>query len=695
MDQPVIGGAGARRYKALRILGQGGMGRVYEAVDRELRRSVAIKVMTERLEKNSDALSRLRREARVQSRVEHPHLLRLLDVQLEQPPFYMVMDLIEGVDLATWVSQRGPLPPREVAQLLVEVGGALRALHEADAFHRDLKPANVMRRQEGAFVLMDLGLVLEKEGTRLTDTGTLLGTPNHLPREVVMGKPWTWKGDQFQLGAVAFHALTGREHLPMKSLSEFAVAYLESRFGELRPSDPGGPELRRVIARAREPEPGDRYPSMEALVEDATRARQSLSASLLSIPRPGAPPVDEEPGQELPSSPAGGREISKVSRRPWGAGLVLLALGVMAGVAWRRLAATPADPVAPTPPAEATSTEEAFRPLRVAVGQLIEGHHLPDGSLDPYLRGGTYREHLRELVPRYTDARISSQWRRLLEAMRGLLVRRDLPEQRLRFFLELEVKPAIDHLVVDHAMVGLAIGNASFRVAGLGAEEFAVALSGDEIRALTDRLLEIGKLAEGEASRLPLGGLPPYAIALWGRTLALISGGQQPRDYALVHQALVAEESTRGRSGLTQLALAMVPPAHARGPGRDNCVPLGGLLVECGEQIPALAPRLLGKERLTLYGHWALAEMSLGYHCPEYAAARPPRRLSDIFEVLEDRLPGHPGMAVVQAYTLRTYAGMLTLADMGALDRKDRLPEDHLLSRANALMRRSVQALGH
>ena len=137
-------------YRILALLGAGGMGEVYRALDTRLARQVAIKVMTPRFAPSREAHARFEREARTISQLSHPHICTLHDVGRDGDIDYLVMELLEGETLAHRL-RRGPLPPAEVLRLGREIASALDRAHGADIVHRDLKPGNVMLTPAGGF----------------------------------------------------------------------------------------------------------------------------------------------------------------------------------------------------------------------------------------------------------------------------------------------------------------------------------------------------------------------------------------------------------------------------------------------------------------------------------------------------------------------------------------------------------------
>ncbi len=257
-----------RRYRQERELGRGGMGQVILALDQELGRRVAIKMLAPNYLSRSDVRSRFVREAKVQGMAAHPHVVQILDSDLSADQPYLVMEYIEGRDLESWLSDRGPMPLEAVLRLGRELAGALDHLHSQGVIHRDLKPPNVMiRDRDGAAVLMDLGLAAVEGATALTETGSLLGTPFYLPPEMLAGDGWLPASDQYQLGAILFEAIAG-----IRLITAFGMPELLAKVGQghrnLFPdSRAPAPHVVAALERATALSPASRFASCSDLID--------------------------------------------------------------------------------------------------------------------------------------------------------------------------------------------------------------------------------------------------------------------------------------------------------------------------------------------------------------------------------------------------------------------------------------------
>jgi len=206
-----------QRYKIIDILGQGGMGAVYRAVDENLDVTVAIK---ENAFFSEDYARQFQREAKVLASLRHPNLPRVFDYfVIAQQGQYLVMDYIEGDDLRQWMNKEGVIPEIDVIQIGIEICNALIYLHSRTPpiTHRDIKPGNIKITPEGEVILVDFGLVKINYDKELTTTAARAMTPGYSPPEQYGDTPTDHRSDIFSLGATLYAALAG--YLPEDSLS--------------------------------------------------------------------------------------------------------------------------------------------------------------------------------------------------------------------------------------------------------------------------------------------------------------------------------------------------------------------------------------------------------------------------------------------------------------------------------------------
>jgi serine/threonine-protein kinase len=217
-DEAVFGrlsGLSLGRYRLGEVIGRGGMGEVYRAIDDEGGHPVAVKVLTESMRDDPVQVERFFREAQVSSELDSPHIVKILDAAWSEDGRYpyLAMELLEGQDLGSHLRKRGPLSLRDVVDLVHDVAEALSCAHAVGIVHRDMKPENVFLAHgpEGArWKVLDFGIskMRDSRGT-LTKNG-VIGTPNYMSPEQAQGGALDMRTDIFALGAIVYRVLTGR-----------------------------------------------------------------------------------------------------------------------------------------------------------------------------------------------------------------------------------------------------------------------------------------------------------------------------------------------------------------------------------------------------------------------------------------------------------------------------------------------------
>jgi tetratricopeptide (TPR) repeat protein len=249
-------------YRVVRLLGEGGMGAVYEAQDERLGRGVALKVITSALAQEATFRARFDREARAAAAVDHPNIARVHAAGEERGVPWIALELVPGGrTLAKELAERGPLPWREAAGLGAQIARGLEAIHAAGLIHRDLKPENALLA-EGRVKLTDFGLARGQQVERLTVTGELLGTPQYLSPEQAEAKGEVdSRADLYSLGAVLFALVAGRPPFEGAGYALLRQHLMEPP-PRLRALVPGAPAaLEALVARLLAKAPGDRGPS--------------------------------------------------------------------------------------------------------------------------------------------------------------------------------------------------------------------------------------------------------------------------------------------------------------------------------------------------------------------------------------------------------------------------------------------------
>src|SRR5713101_1178930 len=257
------------RYEILEQLGEGGMGAVYKVRDRELDRLVAMKVIRPALAQNVEILNRFKQELIIARQVTHRNVSRIYDLAEADGVKFITMEFVEGRNLASLLRERGKLPPKEAAGIIVQVCRALEAAHAEGVIHRDLKPQNIMVDVHDKVIVMDFGIARSIEMGNMTQTGALLGTPAYMSPEQAKGEKLDARSDLFALGIIFYELLTGDS--PYKA--ETAMATLYKRTTEhVRPPAELAPEipkpLSEIAVRCLEIDKERRYSSATEILSD-------------------------------------------------------------------------------------------------------------------------------------------------------------------------------------------------------------------------------------------------------------------------------------------------------------------------------------------------------------------------------------------------------------------------------------------
>jgi eukaryotic-like serine/threonine-protein kinase len=267
------------RYEILQIIGEGGMGTVYKAEDRELARTVALKVIRPELASDPNILQRFKQEIVLASKVTDRNIIRIYDLGDADGVKFITMEFVEGDDLRHLLKRQGKLPAGEAVDIMEQVVSGLRAAHRAGIIHRDLKPGNIMRATDGRVLVMDFGLARSLQGDGMTRTGTMLGTMEYMSPEQAQAKNLDARSDIFTFGLILYELLTGI----MPYQAESAIASLLKRtqqraipVSDIDKNVPG--VLSNIVSKCLEREPALRYQSADELLNDL-RAWQGKSGA--------------------------------------------------------------------------------------------------------------------------------------------------------------------------------------------------------------------------------------------------------------------------------------------------------------------------------------------------------------------------------------------------------------------------------
>jgi tetratricopeptide (TPR) repeat protein/predicted Ser/Thr protein kinase len=285
-------------YKIRRELGSGGMGVVYEAEDTKLRRTVALKFITLQGIEGPEEKARFTHEAQAAASLSHPNICTVHEIDEADGRLFMAMEYVEGESLKERIA-RGPLKIDEALDIAVQIAQGLDAAHAKGIIHRDVKPGNIMVEASGLVKIMDFGLAKLSGRSRLTRTGTTLGTVAYMSPEQARGAEADRRSDIWSLGAVLYEMVTGRT--PFRGDYEQAVLYsiMNEAPEPMTAVRVGVPmELERIVGKALAKDPAERYQHADELTTDLKSLKKGLETG--ATPRPEAAGAAQASRRRLP-----------------------------------------------------------------------------------------------------------------------------------------------------------------------------------------------------------------------------------------------------------------------------------------------------------------------------------------------------------------------------------------------------------
>ena len=331
------GSSGIKRfgkYDIQRQLGAGGMGIVYLAVDRELRRTVALKILSKERAKNPILVKRFRAEGQTAAHLQHPGIIHVYESGEIDGLLYLALEYVDGIDLLEWLRKRGVLPVRRSIDIIRQVAEALQHAAEKQIVHRDIKPSNIMIRADGTAKLADMGLarfVDDNDDTSITRAGTTVGTVDYMaPEQAQSSKAADIRSDMYSLGCAWYHMVTGTPPYPEGSVTNKLQAHANGRLPDPRTLNPNVPEgVVAVIHRMMAKRPEDRYQTPAELLVDLNNpaiSRGEVAADVFAaLAMEGPAETDDDGNNPSPqNSPTGNTSLSigsAATRADWDANI--------------------------------------------------------------------------------------------------------------------------------------------------------------------------------------------------------------------------------------------------------------------------------------------------------------------------------------------------------------------------------------
>jgi len=332
------------RYQLGRVIGRGGMATIHEAMDLRLERPVAVKLLRPEAAADADLADRFRREALAATVLRHPNIVACLDTGTDDGQPYLVMDLVDGEDLAERLKRGGRLAPTHAARIGLDVARALGVAHVRGIVHRDVKPGNILLASDGRAMVTDFGIARLAADAEAARPGTTLGSVHYFSPEQAKGATTTPASDVYGLGLVLYEAMTGARAFGGETTDAIALARIGATPPSPRSIRPEVPvDLDAVVRRALAPEPADRYANgnamataLEAAMQTADDASPTTIVSTPVVadvpPEPSTHP--ERPARARPRTTAAPRSRRQGRGRsaPSGVLIALLALiGIVGG----------------------------------------------------------------------------------------------------------------------------------------------------------------------------------------------------------------------------------------------------------------------------------------------------------------------------------------------------------------------------
>ena len=317
----------ARRYRLDAPIGAGGMGQVWRGVDLGLNRPVAIKVLPPQMAQDKTGVARFRREAESAAGLQHPGICAVFDIDTHGSVMFLVMELLQGTDLAGLVAAYpGGLPIDQVVGLAEQITDALAAAHARGVVHRDIKPANLFLQQDGRVKICDFGIARLADRTTLTATGGLLGTPLYMAPEEFRGRPADHRADLYALGGVLYELFTGAPAFNADDSGLASIMYKHLNEAPVPPRSRRSDipvHLERLVLDLLAKEPDQRPVSVAAVRDFLRRSGHAVTPPAGPPPYLPAPVSPSQRATTITSSPA-------VTKAPKSRKGVAVAAGVLA-----------------------------------------------------------------------------------------------------------------------------------------------------------------------------------------------------------------------------------------------------------------------------------------------------------------------------------------------------------------------------
>lgn len=284
-------------YKIIGKLGAGGMATVYKAHELSLNRIVALKVLSPRLSEDADFIKRFHREAQAAAQLNHHHIVHIYAIGEEEGFHYFAMEYLNGKPLSAVKKEAGILPPGRAIYIIQQVAEALGEAHKAGLVHRDIKPCNIMIDDNDKAKVTDFGIAFIADAkTKLTQEGSIIGTPEYLSPEQCEGKTVDGRSDIYSLGVTFYEILSGKTPYEADTPVSMLMKIVKGNFPPLGQVNPTVPEpVQKIVAKMMQTDPQNRYANADELLKDLQEVEKMVTmpeihpeaTAVVSQPEPG------------------------------------------------------------------------------------------------------------------------------------------------------------------------------------------------------------------------------------------------------------------------------------------------------------------------------------------------------------------------------------------------------------------------
>lgn len=264
----------SERYEVLERVGTGGMSDVYKAFDRKLSRNVAIKVLKREYNNDRSFISKFKTEAQSAASLIHPNIVNVYDVGEDNGYYYIVMELIEGITLKSYIQKKGKLAVPEATNIAIQIANGIECAHNNQIVHRDIKPQNILISREGKVKVADFGIA--RAASSNTMSGTAMGSVHYISPEQAGGQYVDEKSDIYSLGITFFEMITGQVPFDGDSTVSIALMHIQNKVPSVRDYVPDVPiSTEKIIEKCTQTKVDARYPRIGLLISDLTRSLET------------------------------------------------------------------------------------------------------------------------------------------------------------------------------------------------------------------------------------------------------------------------------------------------------------------------------------------------------------------------------------------------------------------------------------